>query len=404
MPQSTRPLFEQIDSWLQEIDTVKTAAAPAKPKTAATKKAGPDGMGKSTHPSDDVDDNTQNAETGSRYSENTEDVKRDVPGQAVDETDKNSGGEQDDKQFNIGTNQKATGEDPSTEDDYKSDKDDPGTSHPANADDVGEKYSSMKLAELLKIAEDRAHSILADLANGVGTGNGAPVQTKKAAQATTPPAQSTQQTPPPPPTAPDFTEKAAADFIAQAIRDAELDADLVGSYLHSYHQTRVKAAGEESEVPPDEAGDQEGDEGGAGSVLPPPGAGGDVGDAGGGADVLSALGAGAGGPPPGGEGGDGTPPVGGEGGDAGGPPPGGEGGGMNQEQALQELAMALQELGISPEELAQLAQGQGAKLASAVTTFKRAGKFHAGEAAKTAQQRQARDQIKDYIRELTGSR
>ena len=91
--------------------------------------------------------------------------------------------------------------------------------------------------------------------------------------------------------------------------------------------------------------------------------------------------------------------------------------------------MALQELGINPEELAQMAAGggagggppmggpppdamggppvdpaaEGAKLASAVKNFKRAGKFRYEE-AKTAAQRQARDQIKDYIRELTGTK
>jgi hypothetical protein len=108
---------------------------------------------------------------------------------------------------------------------------------------------------------------------------------------------------------------------------------------------------------------------------------------------------------------------------------------MNQEQALQELAMALQELGISPEELAQMAQqggpgggggalaagpppdmgggpggppmpppeaaAEGAKLASAVKRFKLAGKFRYSE-AKTAAQREARDQIKSYIQELVG--
>ncbi len=412
MPQTNRPLFEQIDSWLQEIDSVKTAAAvPAKPKqkTASTKKAAPAGMGESSHPSDDVDNNTQDADTGSRYSENAEDVKKDVPGQSVDETDANSGGDQDDKQFNIGTNQSAVGEDPSVEDDYKGDKDDPGTDHPMNADDVGEKYSSMNIKQLLKLASAQANSILADLANGIGTGNGAPVQTPKTQKAAaTQPAPKTETTPPaaaPAPQQDTQMDKIASDVIAQSIKDAELDADLVGSYLHSYAAGRQKAAGEGGEdAPPEEGAPSEsGDEAGAaGAVLPPEMGGGGGGEmppeaaaGGGGGDVLGALG-GLGG----GEGG-GMPP------EAGAAPPGADGGapgGMSQEQALQELAMALQELGISPEELAQMAQGQGQKLGSAVTQFKRAGKFRYEEAKAGSAKRNARDQIKDYILEITGSR
>jgi hypothetical protein len=87
-------------------------------------------------------------------------------------------------------------------------------------------------------------------------------------------------------------------------------------------------------------------------------------DGGGGGDVLSALGGAGGGGAPGGD-------MGGLGGGA--PAPAvaqavQAGGGMSQEQALQELAMALQELGISPEELAQMAQqgGGGAEWALVV--------------------------------------
>jgi hypothetical protein len=46
---------------------------------------------------------------------------------------------------------------------------------------------------------------------------------------------------------------------------------------------------------------------------------------------------------------------------------------------------------------------EGAKLASAAKQFKMSGKFKFEE-AKTAAQRQARDQIKDYIKELVGVR
>lgn len=449
MPATTRPLFERIDSWLQEIDNTKTAAAkpaPAK-KIAGTKKASPAGMGETSHPSEGVDNNTQDEETGARYDENSADVKKDVPGQSVDATDPKSGGDQDSKQFNIGTTQSATGEQPSVEDDYKSDKDDPGTEHPMNADDVGEKYSAMSLKNLLKVAENKANNILADLAVDVAKDNTQTVQQKAAAVKAAAPAPA-QKSPVSATAGYDAAtlsanmEKVAADFIAQTIRDADLDADLVGAYCHSYYNGRMKRAADESVE-----GESHEDPAAGGEGPPPEGAGeGGEGGEGGGADVLGALGAaGADAPPMGGDGG-GDPGAGGA---------GGPGGGMSQEQALQELAMALQELGISPEELAQLAQqsggagggmggamgggmggppggamgggmgggmaagppmggaggeptgpppgAEGAKLASAVKRFKLAGKFKVEE-AKTAAQRQARDQIKDYIREITGTK
>ncbi len=446
------PLFDTVGRWLTEVNTAKTAAAvPAKNK-AGEKQAGPSGLGKSTHPTEDVDDNTQDKETGERYEENSRDVKQDVPGNAVDEHTPGSGGSQDDKQYNIGTNQSAVGEDPSVEDDYKGDKDDPGTGHPADAEDTGEKYSSMTIDDLLKTASAQANSLLADFAvsteqskttkeaktvastkkvkEPAATG-GMPVapnpivntQTKAAANAGYDVASQVQNDS-------ILLEKIAADTIARTIKDADTDADLVGAYLQSYAQTRVKLAEEgEGEEPKTE-------EGGGGEESPPT----MPADAGAGAgDVLGALGSA----------GESAPPV-----DAGAPPGGGlggEGGGsgaMSVEQALQELGMALQESGMSPDQFLQLVQGagggggaggpppggdlgaggpppgggmggpppmppmppagpegaaEGAKLASAVKQFMRSGKFKIEE-AKTAAQRQVRDQIKDYIRELTGSR
>ncbi len=421
---STRPLFDQIDSWMTEIDGTKTAAA------KVVKQAAPAGVGKTTHPSEKVDNNTHPEETGARFAENTADIKKDVPGTSVDETSPGSGGSQDDKQYNIGTVQSATGEDPSVEDDYKGDKEDPGTTHPMDAERLGEKYSAMKLPQLLKVSTDMAHGILADLANGLNqqqvTGQPPlPQVPVKTATAPAPQASASQWIPPA------SAIKQAEDFVAQTIFDADQDADLVGAFVHSYHQSRQKRAADEAS----EGESHKEDDGGAppapeGDMPPgggaPPGAGG--------GDVLSALGAGGGGPPPGGDMGAG----------AGGPPPGmggdpsggagGAGGAMHPEEALQQLAMALQELGITPEELAQMAQqgggaggappgaggppgmggpppgmggpppgagAEGAKLASAVKNFQRSGKFRIQE-AKTAAQYQAREQIKDYVREICG--
>jgi hypothetical protein len=447
MPTMTKqPLFDQLDTWLTEVDNVKTAAAkpatkpaPAKPaKTASTKTAGPSGMGKTTHPSDDVDDNTQAEETGARFEENKEDVKKDIQGYNVEKVE-GEGCSQEEQQMQIGTVQSETGGQPSVEDDYKSDKDDPGTTHPADAESTGEKYSSLSMDKLLKLAEESAHDILADLANGIGqipagktvtetaaavktaTQQAKPNDAKKAADAGYDAAQlsATQ-------------EKVAAEYIEQTIRDAELDADLVGSFLHSYQQTLTKkAAGEdgethepkEEEEAPAEGGGEGAPAGGGGSDVlaalgaggggggggAPPGAmpGGDIGGAGGGAMPPGAMPGGMGGGDPAAAGG--MPP--GAGGDMGGGA--GGAGGVSHEQALQELAMALEELGIPIEALPQLVAqhaqsagtpdvaGEGQKLASAVKDFKKSGKFRFRE-AKTAAQETTREQIKDYVREICG--
>jgi hypothetical protein len=74
-------------------------------------------------------------------------LKKDVPGQAVDETDPKAAAIKTISNSTSVQNKSATGEDPSVEDDYKGDKDDPGTEHPADAESVGEKYSSMQPKE-----------------------------------------------------------------------------------------------------------------------------------------------------------------------------------------------------------------------------------------------------------------
>jgi hypothetical protein len=107
------------------------------------------------------------------------------------------------------------------------------------------------------------------------------------------------------------------------------------------------------------------------------------------------------------------------------------GGEPSEQEALQELAMALQELGISPEELlAGLTgggemggMGGGAEMAAApmadpmaapkmaaaaelktigaaVSEFKRSGNFEIKE-ARTKRSRQLRDIMKAHVRELT---
>lgn len=398
MPAITRPLFEQIDTWLAEISETTKSASANKTNKTIKKKAGPSGMGESSHPSDNVDNNTQQADMGSRYSENSEDIKSYIPGQSVDEASADDVGSQDDKQYNIGTNQSSTGEDPSVEDDYKGNKEDPGTSHPANADDTGEKYSSMNLKALLKLAEAKANSLLADITNDLNNSSSkSAYQTNQVQRSQVPMATLPQ------PTYEPELEKLATEIVAQAIKDADLDADLVGSYLHSYYNTLVKtAAGEEEESSKSEEEEDPPVDAGGGDVPPEMLEGvGDVGKGGNDdAALLAALGSGRSDGDMGGVQSEGNY-LDGLGGEMGGDMPPDAADGMSQEDALQELVMALQELGISPEMLAQMAQGQGAKLASAAKAYQRSGRFRV-EPAKTAAQREVRNQIKEYIREIAG--
>src|SRR5262245_4417272 len=132
------PLISRINALLAEVDgeAVKSASEMG---TSGQGTKDPGGyQGKSSHPSADADPSTQSAPMGSRAKENESDVKEDHPGSGVDHV--SPGGADEDKVMpNIGTRQSSTGEEPSVEDDYKGSKEDPGTSHPANAEDIGEK-------------------------------------------------------------------------------------------------------------------------------------------------------------------------------------------------------------------------------------------------------------------------
>jgi hypothetical protein len=65
--------------------------------------------------------------------------------------------------------------------------------------------------------------------------------------------------------------------------------------------------------------------------------------------------------------------------------------------------MALEELGVSPEELAAAAMqgGQGPKLASAVKAYKRSGNFE-HKATANGRERKIRDLMKAHVLELLG--
>lgn len=438
MARTPRSLFAQLNALAEEIsqNAEKVAAA----KSAAPVPADPGGyQGASSHPSAHVDNNVQKATTGARASEYEADVKKQQGAPAVDNTPEMSQeGRQDDVQLNIGTNAAATGEDPAAEKDYKGTKDDPGTAHPAKAND-GEKYSAVTFKEAHAKCSDLGNEILADLINfgadAVGEkaagmpdfikkkiegdkkddskndskgelkgdqhkidvdGDGkiegsdlSALRNDKKAEAFAAGYELAEAL---------GLDKAAAeagvrDVCANTLREADEMADLfVGFYTAKTagaDPTEEAAEGEDHSAPADD----ESGEAGPGGEAPA--------EMGGAPGVEEMMGGAPMGPEAGGE--------------------------PSEEEALQELAMALQELGISPEELmAGLSQGGGMgggdpamaagappmpepKMAAAaelqtigraVSEFKRSGNFEIKE-ARTKRSRHLRDIMKAHVRELT---
>jgi hypothetical protein len=445
MARMQRSLFAQLNALADEISQSTKAAAE---KVAGPTPSDPGGyQGASSHPTTSVDNNVQNADTGARAAEYETDIKKQQGALAVDNTPELSQeGRQNEVQLNINTNAKSTGEDPAAEKDFKGTKDDPGTSHPAKTND-GEKYSSASFKEARNHCGNLGNDILANLinfgtdkltkksddhltggqkkldVNDNGKIDGADLAALRSGKAEAGGEAGDEKS-----DAGDEKdeksdagdEKAAAfkagyelaahfgmdkaaaeasvrEVCANTLREADEMADLFMGFLSS-----KQAAAD----PTEEA--TEGEDHGAPT---------DVGSGAAPAGLEEMLG---------GEGGE---PV-----DAGGA--GLEGAGPSEDEAVQELAMALEELGIPPEALLEaIAGGEGgagaaggmpapeaaamppeaagmapkmaaAKKASelrsigaAVMNFKRAGKFQVKE-ARTKRSRQLRDIMKQHVIEL----
>ena len=164
-------LFDHLQLLANEIGTSKEAAARQKAAEAPTPSDPGGYQGATTHPTKNEDNRGQNATEGARSSENVSDVNADQGEPGVNKAKDAKPGQQDDVQVNIGTDQSATGEDPSVEDDYKGGKEDPGSSHPARTDNDsldGHKYANATGAELRQLHSSIANDILADIATGQG--------------------------------------------------------------------------------------------------------------------------------------------------------------------------------------------------------------------------------------------
>jgi hypothetical protein len=449
MARMQRSLFAQLNALAEEIaqSPVKTAAE----KSAAPVPADPGTyVGSSAHPSAHADNGVQNATTGARASEYETDVKKQQGALAVDNTPELSQeGRQNEVQLNIGTEAKATGEDPSSEKDFKGDKDDPGTTSPVKAND-GEKYSSVTFKEARARAGELGNDILANIIN-FGTDK---LHAEKAAEM---PAFLKEKIEGKKEEAGESAEKAEHSGLKgnQHKLDTDNDGKIEGSDLADLRNDKAaafkagyelaatlglnKEAAEASVrdvcantlreademadlfigfVTSKSAGADPTDEAAEGEDHSAPD------DAASGASDAPAAAA-----PAGLEammGGEEAAPM-------GAPEAAGEmGGAPSEDEAVQELAMALEELGIPPEALLQALQGGGAgdvgaegamppeaaaaaappapepKMAAAgdldaigraVVNFKRAGKFQVKE-ARTKRSRQLRDMMKQHVLEL----
>jgi hypothetical protein len=421
MARTPRSLFAQLNALAEEIsqNAEKVAAA----KSASPVPADPGGyQGASAHPSTSVDNNVQKATTGARAAEYEADVKKQQGALAVDNTaEMSQEGRQDDVQLNIGVNVAATGEDPAAEKDYKGTKDDPGTSHPAKTND-GEKYSSVTFKEAHVKCSNLGNEILADLIN---FGDKA-IAGKQAGEL------------------PDFLkkkdekkDKSKGELKGDQHKlDVDGDGKIEGSDLSDLRNGKEAAFSAGYELAAALGLDKQAAEASVRDVCANT-----LREADEMADLFvgfySAKTAGADPTEEAAEGEDHSAPADGESGEAaiggeemmgGAPEAGGE---PSEQEALQELAMALQELGISPEELlAGLTgggemggMGGGAEMAAApmadpmaapkmaaaaelktigaaVSEFKRSGNFEIKE-ARTKRSRQLRDIMKAHVRELT---
>ena len=407
-------LFSALHALTDEITTEKQAAS--RSKQADSPVPGDPGgyQGSSTHPTTAIDNRGQDAGEGARSSENVSDVKSDQGSPGVDSTSEASTSDvQDSVQLNIGTQQSATGEDPSTEDDYKAGKDDPGSSHPAKTDNSGldgHKYANATSGQLRGLSETLANGILADLANGQGgtltkqaldeAQAASECNLNPAAAGTATPAAPKQQqageVPAGEKTAaagslsgaiekaaaavkagnvaagesaqmnPDLAagyelaahlgvektaaQEAVATCLQETISDAQTDADLFGSFYGAYQQKAAMDGADPAEGEDHGApGDETSGAGEAEGAGGPPAGPEGGGAPGGGGGLGDLLG---GGEDPGGL-------MGADPGMGGGDPMGGDpmGGGGGEEEALMQLVAALDELGIPIEELAQAGGG-----------------------------------------------
>lgn len=414
---STQPL-ESIEALLLDIE---------KSANAHTEAGGY--QGETEHPSKKPDDGTETAVEGSRAKENDQDIKEEQGGAGVDgEPDVKAAAttDQDGQQLNIGTKQKATGEDPSCEtSSAKGGKDDGGytgpSSHPARTDNDaldGHKYAAPinQFRGMMKTATDLGNNLLGAIgvdavertkaAGGEQAqpqANAQPGDNNASKQADNQPAQAGEQLVDTILGQVSLADKQAMDN--QAIED--IAQTLIGAYrladqIHEFHSGvhHKSAMGEENgSLPPDRPND--------GGETPPeesngqPGGGGDIDET----ELLAALAGGGdmgGGEMPGGMpegmGGDmgplaePSPPAMGPG------PEMGPGMGEPNPEDLAMLLQALEQAGVTPQQYEAKAASYFAKAASALDENTR--KTLLNWKPKTAEQGQQLQSMVNHVKEI----
>ncbi|GIV44671.1 MAG: hypothetical protein KatS3mg035_1794 [Bacteroidia bacterium] len=161
MPNKKSENFDisKIDQFLNELLNEKRAAAATEDPGSVS--------GDTEHPVADLDNNTEEAETGSRAEEHEEMIDDTYGDVGVGDSETDDSPETEDRQLQLNLTQSATGEDPETEDNYKGNIEDPGTESPVNTDDVGRKYGSAKFAALRDKFYNIANEILDDIYGGL---------------------------------------------------------------------------------------------------------------------------------------------------------------------------------------------------------------------------------------------
>ena len=371
--------FSSLTAWLQNTDPVKLASAlPAE----------------SEH-----DDGGEAASEGARSNENDKDVKKITNGNAVPGAGQNPNGKMDNPIEGSGLNQSTTGKNPEVERAIKTVK---GEEEKMAAADLNTPEGFKAAHDALVSAYAQLPILLAHCgvempAQSGTSGAGGTELTSKAAKVETP-IQAGD-----PAAAMGYSTKEAADKAAAAVvtgyqKMGSERATLTAQYLRGYDDTMALIVKMAEDGSLEAAMAAQGGGGGA-----PPG-----------------IDPNAGAPP---EAGGGNPaaPMPGEGG---GDP--GAGGGAGGEPSMEEIIAALQEMGITPEQLQQIVgQAQGgvesappeaaspeekaaaisalkgwSKLASDMTPYMRSGKYNFKPAADGTPERKRRQAAKDYIQEL----
>lgn len=297
----------RVHALLAELE--KTAGVKVKSAEAGTE------QNSAGHPTDEVDDNTQDVSTGSRAAEDTADIQSSFPASVATDAVSDIVGEdgtQDAKQPNFGTSVAAVGEDPAVEDNYKDSKDEPGSMGGGTETDLKygtEKYGSWTREQCRAKLSEVGNRLLQKVAAAMKTAGASVKQQTTASQTAAQAGYNAAALA-------GFDKQASVQFLQNCQNEGERMAELTVWYLN---EQLTKQAGDPEMLAAE-------DHSGAADT----GSGANPGEAAGAAMLDAAASA---------------------------PPPAMEEGQPSEDELLQAILELLAEKGISPEELSQLVAG-----------------------------------------------